>query len=116
MALAEGKELDFFAATLTEIGFFLNTCGLPTPTVDAFEHPPHFEEALTALRLSCDIVRFALKLWTSGIRACLHMPWPCGEDTTLLSKIEGVRCHQGEDRATFWVGLQDPPLQLFHRV
>ena len=113
-SLAEGKELDFLGDLSPETGFVINTCGLPAPCVDSSGDLPHFEDALSALRLSCDLVRLALRMWTSGIRTCLHMPWPGGEDTTFLSKIEGIRCLQGADRATFWVGQQNSPLSLFH--
>ena len=116
LALAEGQELDFFAEPPRDVGFFINVCGLPVPAVDAFDQAPHFEAALPALRLSCDLVRFALKLWTSGFRACLHVPWPWGADTSFLNNIEGIRFQHGDDRATFWVGPPDQPLLLFHRV
>ena len=113
-ALADGRELDFFAEAPTEVGFFLNTCGLPVPTIDYLGTAPHFEDSLSALSLSCDLVRFALKLWISGICACLHVPWPCGVDISSLIKIEGVRFLEGIDRATLWVGSPDQPLTLFH--
>ncbi|CAE7895501.1 unnamed protein product [Symbiodinium microadriaticum] len=100
--LAEGKELDFFGEIPPETGFVINTCGLPTSNGDSFDGCPHFEDALSALRLSCDLVRLALRLWTSGIRTCLHLPWPSGEDTSFLSQIGGIRCQRGEGRATFW--------------
>ena len=112
--LADGRELDFFAEAPTEVGFLINTCGLPVPTVDCFDKAPHVEDFLPALRLSCDLVRFALRLWMSGIRTCLHVPWPCGVDVSSLINIEGVRFQQGDDRATLWVGSQDPPLLMFH--
>ncbi|CAE7252408.1 unnamed protein product [Symbiodinium microadriaticum] len=105
--LADGRELDFFAEAPTEVGFLINTCGLPVPTVDCFDKAPHVEDFLPALRLSCDLVRFALRLWMSGIRTCLHVPWPCGVDVSSLINIEGVRFQQGDDRATLWVGSQE---------
>ena len=115
-SLAEGKELDFFGDIPPETGFVINLCGLTASFADVCGRFPHFEEALTALRLSCDLVRLALRLWTFGIRTCLHLPWPGGEDTSFLRRIEGIQCQQGEDRATFWVGQLNPPLCLFHRV
>ncbi|CAE7440432.1 CPK1 [Symbiodinium sp. KB8] len=55
-SLAEGKELDFLGDLSPETGFVINTCGLPAPCVDSSGDLPHFEDALSALRLSCDLV------------------------------------------------------------
>ena len=116
LRISEGKDLEFFCSDPNECGFFLTTCGLPCPDVAPDDYLPHFEDSLPALRLSGDIVRFALKLWCSGVRTCLQTPWPCGEDIALFCRIEGIRYSVGVDRATFWVGPPSAPLDLFHLV
>ena len=116
LRISEGKDLEFFCSDPNECGFFLSTCGLPCPAVALEDYLPQFEDSLPALRLSGDILRFALKLWSSGIRTCLQTPWPGGEDTALLRRIEGIRFLIGVDRATFWVGPPSTPLDLFHLV
>ena len=112
--LSEGKELDFFCEEPEQCGFCLSLYGLQLPFASTQTPESAPDDGLRALQFACDLIRFTVRLWTRGTRACLFLPVPAGDDVRLLSGIPGAHFHQDDDRASFWVGPSTSPFDLFH--